>query len=115
MPGLSYQMLRTYTDGVWPAHRAPPNYVLAIQGNAADSDELQVAVNASMGAQPSAPLSDGERAALEAVRSSQGQPADETVEVLRHVTEDLARTPHRAAFSTSVSPRDCRPGRYRFR
>lgn len=66
--GLSYQTLRTYTDGVWTRTRPPSVYVLALLGTAVDPDELHEAVTRSLLTAPAPPLTLGQRVVLEALR-----------------------------------------------
>ncbi len=46
--GLPYQLLRTYTDGLWTADHLPPVRVLAALSQAVDPTELQRAVREAM-------------------------------------------------------------------
>ena len=71
--GLGYEMLRTYTDGLWRAEQPPPEHVLAGLALAVDPGELQAAVRAARahraGQEPGAvALSWGQRVVLEALR-----------------------------------------------
>lgn len=71
--GLGYQMLRTYTDGLWTADRPPPAHVLAGLARAVPPDELHAAVRAALAdradqAQPGPALTWGQRVVLEGLR-----------------------------------------------
>ena len=71
--GLGYQLLRTYTDGLWTADRPPPERVLAGLARVVDPGELAAAVLASLAHRadqgPGAEvLSWGQRVVLEALR-----------------------------------------------
>lgn len=71
--GLGYQMLRTYTDGLWTAERPPPQHVLAGLARAVDAEELSAAVLAALAQRAgqdrgAAALSWGQRVVLEALR-----------------------------------------------
>lgn len=66
--GLSYETLRTYTDGRWSREQPPSEHVLAGLARAVDRDELDRAVRESLALQPAPALTSGQRAILEAVR-----------------------------------------------
>lgn len=71
--GLGYQMLRTYTDGLWTADRPPPDRVLAGLARAVDPDDLRAAVLAALReraekSQSVQSLTLGQRTVLEALR-----------------------------------------------
>ena len=66
--GLSYQTLRTCTDGVWTRQRRPSAYVLAMLGTALEPDELDDAVQRSLLSRTVPPLTFGQRVVLEALR-----------------------------------------------
>lgn len=66
--GLSYQMLRTYTDGLWTCKKPPSTFVLARLGNAVDPDDLDTAVAASLLCRPGRPLTFGQQVVFEALR-----------------------------------------------
>jgi hypothetical protein len=71
--GLPYQLLRTYTDGLWTADHLPPVRVLAALSQAVDPTELQRAVRDAMLARTDQltgppPLTWGQRVLLEALR-----------------------------------------------
>ena len=64
--GLGYQMLRTYTDGLWTCEKPPSVFVLAMLGTAVDPDELNAAVN--LLSRPAPALRFGQQVVLEALR-----------------------------------------------
>ncbi len=71
--GLSYQMLRTYTDGLWTCEKPPSAFVLAMLGTAIDPDELSDAVTAALLSRPAPPLTFGQQVVLEALRGFDDQ------------------------------------------
>ncbi len=90
--GLPYQLLRTYTDGLWTADHLPPVRVLAALSQAVDPTELQRAVREAMLArtdQSQGPpsLTWGQRVLLEALR---GFDDGVLVEAAPHVHDLLA-------------------------
>jgi hypothetical protein len=91
--GLPYQLLRTYTDGLWTADHLPPVRVLAALSQALDPAELQRAVREAMLARTDAsqgppPLTWGQRVLLEA---SHGFDDDVLIDAAPHV-HDLLTT-----------------------
>ena len=71
--GLGYQMLRTYTDGLWTAEHPPPPHVLDALGRVIDPEDLGAAVRAALAhrseqATSTPPLTWGQRVVLEALR-----------------------------------------------
>lgn len=93
--GLSYQTLRTYTDGRWTAGRLPPVQVLAGLSQAVDPGELHVAVRQAMLARADDDLGPpaltwGQRVVLEALR---GFDDELLVAVAPHVQELVAGWP----------------------
>jgi hypothetical protein len=91
--GLPYQLLRTYTDGLWTADHLPPVRVLAALSQAVDPTELQRAVREAMlvrtdQSQGPPSLTWGQRVLLEALR---GFDDDIMIEAAPHV-HDLLTT-----------------------
>ncbi len=112
--GLPYQLLRTYTDGLWTADHLPPVRVLAALSQAVDPTELQRAVREAMLArtdQSQGPplLTWGQRVLLEALR---GFNDDIMIEAAPHVHDLLttfaaeAERPADRATATLVRPAD---------
>lgn len=86
--GLGYQMLRTYTDGLWTADRPPAGRVLAGLARAVDPAELTVAVRAAVHQRAQPMLTLGQRVVLEAVR---GFHDDVLIAAAPHI-HDLVKT-----------------------
>lgn len=103
---LPYQLLRTYTDGLWTADHNPPVRVLAALSQAVDPTELQRAVRKAMLArtyqsQRPPPLTWGQRVLLEALR---GFDDDVLIEAAPHVHDLLTTFAAEAERPADVAP-----------